>query len=417
MSPWLRSLRASKFVRGWVSVLAGQYGSQAIELAIIMVALRVAGTGDVGLAFLSQALASVAFRVLDLGLYPVFLRRAARDQLGRRELWEATRFRALGVVGITGVFLLFTWMIDPDDAVLLAAFFLANGLSQVHEVSRAALAGRERFHINARNGLLTKLAEMTVAVAGLLAGYGIVAWCVGRILGQLVLCAWSLGCARRALPAQTAVAAPVAIPSEGLPFWFRRVLYLGSQRLDTVLVTAFGGYEAAALLGVANRIIDSGTGVGVSLSFVAFPSLARRPAVIRRVEAWTLTAIAAAAALAVYAGAPLLLRFIMGDADPLAVEVVRCIAPAVFLMGISRPLELWLEATGAEQALARISVVAGLIALAILGVLVPQLGVVGAAWSRVGRSAVDLVAMGGVARRFTSRASSDAGGDATSRVD
>lgn len=402
MSAWLQTLTRSRFARNWVAVLTTQYGSQAIELAIIMVAMRTVGSAEVGQAFLAHALASVAFRLLDLGLYPVFMRRTARGQLGRRALREATLFRAAGVGAISVVFFLFAFFINPDDAALLTAFFFANGLAQVHEVPRAVLAGSERFDLNARNGLITKFVEMLLSIAGMFAGVGIVSWCIGRTLGQLALCVWSYFSARTALPLQAPDSVSVPMPREGLPFWFRRVLYLGSQRLDTILVTAFGGYEAAALLGVANRIIHSGTGITVSLSFVAFPSLARREvAEIRRVELWTLVGVSAAAGIAVYAGAPLLLWVIMGDVHPVALEVVRCVAPAVFLMGISRPLELWLEATGAETALARVSVLAGVVALGILAVLVPAMGTVGAAWSRVGRSVVDVTTMGALAHWST----------------
>lgn len=408
MKARLISLWRSRFARNWVAVLGSQYGVQAIELSIIMVAMRTVGTEQVGRAFLAQALGSVVFNMLDLGLYPVLMRRTARGQVGRRALNETILFRAFGVAALTEAFYFFARIIGPEDALLLTGFFVAAGLEQVHEMPRAMLAGKELYGVNARNGLVTKLGEMAFSVAGLLSGLGIVTWCVARCASQLVLTVWAYVCARAVLPAKAEGSAHMPFPREGLPFWFRRVLHMSSRRLDTVLVTTVGGYQAATLLGVANRVIDSATGLGVSLCFVAFPSLARdRTARLERRPVLVVVALSACCALGVFVAAPLIVRIISGTADPMMITVVRYVSPAIFLMGISRPLELWLEAKGAERPLAVLSTFTGGGAVALLLVLVPPFGALGAVGARVGRSVLEIIATGALARRAVRAKPSD----------
>ncbi|MFW6023584.1 MAG: lipopolysaccharide biosynthesis protein, partial [Myxococcota bacterium] len=384
------------YLRDVGAILTGRYGSKGLELLLLMVATRVLDTAAVGVVFLAQAAGALSFKLLDFGLYPVLMRRASRDEADRRTLRWTSAFRATGAAAITLVFgAIAAWRV-PDRAAFATGFFLIGGAQAVHEVSRAVVAGRSRFLWAAKANVAAKGTEVAIAVAGLLNGAGLIAWLVGRALGQGGLLLVMYVAALRELPPTAAPSpAPRALLREGLPFWFSRSLNMGIGRLDTVLVTAWFGFTGAAHVGIAHKVVGAGLGLVGAMTHVAFPALAReRRRFVTSAQAATVTTSAVLLGGGVFLLAPLLVRIVMGTVEPTVVALVRILAPAISLAAITRPLHTWLEAKGKERSVALISVLNATVALSALLVLLPTVGILGAAWAALTRNAAELLLTG-----------------------
>lgn len=402
------------YVRNLAATLVARYGAKALEALVYVVAMRTVGGDAVGLVFLAQAASTMAYRLLDLGLYPVMARSAARRELDASTFeWIFAR-RALGTLLIASAFATYSAVTDTEHMLLLVGFFAANGLPVLHELPRAVLFGHERFDALARLNLSTKALESVVASAGMALGFGLPIWLLARLVSHGVF----LFIARRivlpVLEPRAAIARPTpaqafVLVRRGLVFWFTRLLDLGSARVGIFLVTLHGGLEGAARLGLAGKLYFSMLGLLATATQVAYPRMARnRDRALAPGRLAALVGVALLLGVALHLVAPFAVRVLVGRWDPVMTEVLRALAPVLFFVAISRPLEVWLEAKDHERSVLAVAAASSVVSIAATFFLVRSMGVVGAGWSRVVGAAFEtvltLIVVGVITRRPTDSA-------------
>ncbi|MCB9594802.1 MAG: lipopolysaccharide biosynthesis protein [Sandaracinaceae bacterium] len=399
-------------ITGTISLLGSTTGTKAIQLGLIAVATRVLGLEAVGLVFFVESSTMIALRTLDFGFYEVLVRRAARGELSRRTLARAMAMRAGAVVAAIAAAAVVTPLTDPEDATVITGFVVVYGLFFLHETGRAVLVGLEMFARNAALALGTRLVGTGAAVLGMLSGYGIEAWLAGMLLAEVLELVAATAVAMAALPAKTPEAeAPLL--REGGPFWVLALLKQVVSQGASVIVGGWLGFADNGVFGVANKVIQGALLAVVSLTYAAYPALARdRTKVIARAHAWVVVGLSGAVAIGVAIGAPLLAP-LLGDVDAeRAVEVTRWLTLAAFFMAVAQGLDTWLRAKDAERSLVRVAVLEGAVMLGVMVALIPWIGLTGAVVGVTAGAAARLLGVGYVARariREAAPAQSDAG--------
>lgn len=388
----------SAYVRNLVATLVGRYGSKALEALVYFVAMRSIRGEGVGLVFVANAASALAFRPLDLGVYPVLVRSAARRELDPSTYAFLLRNRAIGVALITALFAGYSAFTRAENALLLTGFFFANGLPVVHELPRAVMAGHERFESLARMNLVTKAIESAIATTGLLLGFGLPAWLFGRLVAHLVFVVIAARFAAEELgddviPTKGTLGSSFGVLRQGFVFFLTRLLDVASSRVGVLLVTAHAGLNGAAQLGLSSKIHMAVLGLLGAATQIAYPRLARdRERAIGLRPMLILLGLSMVLGLGVYVSAPLAVRVLVGRWDPVMISVVRTAAPVLTMVAVSRPLELWLEAKDHERAVLAVAALSSVVSIASTAWLVRSMGVIGAGYARVMQSSFEALA-------------------------
>ncbi len=376
-------LTVRRVLRNMAGFLGGSLGAKVLSFVVITIAARAVGVSGIGLVFFAEATGAVVFRVTDFGFYQVFMRRAARSQAGAEHFKTALITRMAGTVGCTLLFGAAMFALLPDQSFFLTGFFLGHGLFVLHELGRGVLAGGERFVLNASLALGARSVGTAISVAGMLQGGGLGAWLCGTLTGELLHLALVLFFAsrelRRGLHPESR-----SMFSEGLTFWMLDVLRLGSKELQLVLVTAWLSFEATGFFGLADRLTQGGLLLTSSLSFAAFPALARRRnAAIERVHVIAVVGLALASSAGIFVFARLIGRVLIGADTGEMVSLIRILSAAVLLQSLAQPMDVWLRANDRESRLLRLAAAEAVVATLALSILVPRAGVDGAAYALV----------------------------------
>lgn len=367
-------------MRNFGATAASRYGSKVLEFLILSAAMRYVEAAEVGVVFFAQASGSLAFHLIDGGLYSVLARRAAHRELSRSPVTRLALMRALGVLLITIGFAAITAFRRPESAAIATGFFFAGGLVVVGEVPRSVIAGKERFVLLARLNVFTKVLEAGIAIGGIVAGYGLLAWLVARTVSQIVLLATTWPAAVGDLPEGAREPGVRTLLKEGLPFWLTRISGMFSARLSMILVSLWVSFEATAHLGIATRVVGAATSMVGALTTVLYPVLAReRTREINRQQVGVMLLSGVLLLLPVLIGAPWIVRLLVGHPDPTTVTVVRIVAPSIALFTLSRPLKTWLQAMHKERPLLIVSFVNATFGVLLLLLLVPRFELWGAA--------------------------------------
>jgi O-antigen/teichoic acid export membrane protein len=386
-----------RVLRGTASLLAGSMGAKVMSVLLVSVAARQLGLNAVGMVFFAQATAHVLLKAADFGLFEVLARRAARSETQVGSFLAAVRTRALGLALGAVAFAVGMLLLLPEQAPILTGFFVAHGLFLVHELGRAMLVGHERFGLNAVLGLGSRVLGTIVAVAGMLLGAGLWGWLVGALVSEVVQSVAVLTYAVRAADGDAAEPEQPML-REGLPFWAILVLRLATAHVTTLLVTAWLGFEATSFFGIASRLVEGGLLFISSLSYAVFPTLAReRRRLVSRREILVVSGLAVLTAGGIYATAELAVLVIVGAPAPVLTTVVRVLAPAVGLLALAQPIDVWLRAKNHERQLVWVSGAEAAASIGAVFLLVAPLGVVGAGLAMLLASGVRALGVTGVA--------------------
>lgn len=372
------------------ATLVGRYGTKAFDFLILAAVSRLVDLELVGGVFLAEAAGRLAYRFVDLGLYPVLMRAAARERLGARTHSLALIARgALAVALSLGYAALTPWTM-PEHPEIAVAFFALAGLRTVHEVPRAAIAGSGGFTTLAKIGLGSKAVELAITAAATFGGLGIWGWALGRLLSHVALLATAHHLARARIPKETRGSLG-ALVHEGLPFWAATLLLSGSAQLDMLILGATGGLTDTAELGVATKVVGATLTFVGALTFAAFPRLAReRGRHVSRTQVLAVGGVALGLGAVVVLGAPLISWALVGEVRPQLTTTLRMMSPVIVVSAVARPLQVWLQAKDKELSLVALAFLVGATSAVGFALLVPRYGAEGAAWARVLRSVVEL---------------------------
>jgi len=295
------------------------------------------------------------------------------------------------------------WVVLPEHAPVAIGFFVVHGIFVFHELGRALLLGQERFGLNAAFALVARAVATALAVGGLLAGYGVRAWLVAALLGEVIQ-AVAVFVAGARLVRGRPLASNRTLLEEGLPFWILLALRTVGAHICVPVVAIWVGLEATGFFGVATRVMDGGLMLFSTASYAIYPALAReRGRLVSRRHVQGVVGLALATSVAILVGAPVVSWVVAGAGAPVMVRTIRVLAPAVGLLAVCRLIEVWMFARDRERLLAGVSLLETLLTLAALVILVPSLLLTGAALAILAGAAVRLTGLGwGMAREMRS---------------
>lgn len=389
---------SSGLLRDFGANLLSRYGSKALDFAVLAIVTRFVSMELVGVVFVSEAAGAIAFRTLDLGLYPVILRRAARGRVGVGLLRRGQLLRAAIATALTVGYAGMAAAHAPAHATLAVAFFALAGLRTVHEVPRAALAGVGGFTDLAKIALGAKALELAVTGPAAVLGAGVWGWGLGRLACQLSMLFAAARLARTRVTGDVSSGSLRGLVREGGIFWLATLLASGSAQLDVLILGATGGLTETAELGIATKVVGGALSVVGALTLAAFPRLARqRGRFITRRQALGVTGLALGLGLGVAVAAPLASWILAGAVRDEVVQTIRLMCPVIVLIAVARPLEVWLQAKDRELSLVLLALAVGVASAAAFATWVPAYGATGAAWARVLRASVQLLGAAGLA--------------------
>ena len=125
---------SARFLQDFGLTLGGRYGAKAFEALIYMVALRTLSSETIGVVFVASASSAVAYRAIDLGLFPVLARSSARGELDRGTFGFLVAKRSALLVLLAAAFLVYSLASGSRDAWMVSAFFASNALPLAHEL-------------------------------------------------------------------------------------------------------------------------------------------------------------------------------------------------------------------------------------------------------------------------------------------
>lgn len=229
---------------------------------------------------------------------------------------------------------------------------------------------------------------LALELAGALSVWTIVAvYLASRIVTAIAACriAWPTGAARRP---EFDRALARELWSYGLRSHASGISAHLNQRVDQLAVSAFLAADRLGTYVVAASLNSVGWLVGVSVGYVALPTLAstddeqhRRELAEQFVGLTLLMTIAVALPLAVLA--PTLISFLYGDAYREAGNIARILLAAVVLYSASRTIEAILRAVGRPLDAGLAEILALAATLVAVAALLPALGLIGAALASV----------------------------------
>jgi O-antigen/teichoic acid export membrane protein len=165
----------------------------------------------------------------------------------------------------------------------------------------------------------------------------------------------------------------------GLHMYVGRAASMASARLDAVLIPYFIGTTGFGVYNMAQRISEPIATLARSMAMTRFKAFANRTEVSAYILRWNLALLSAASGGLLLAG-PIAILLFLGEQYQPAIPLVPPFAIATFFAGLMQPYNMFLGAHGRGRELRNISLALGATNLAGLLLLVPVLGLLGAAW-------------------------------------
>ncbi|MFF7646781.1 O-antigen ligase family protein [Streptomyces canus] len=168
--------------------------------------------------------------------------------------------------------------------------------------------------------------------------------------------------------------------SFALKAYLPNLIHYGMLRLDVPVIQLLAGATAVAMYAVALPVAEAMFLLPTAVALVMFPAVtsgavdARAAARIAR----TVFAAAAVSAALVAAAAPVLIPAVYGRPYSGAVQVIWAMLPGLVLFSMGRSLQAYLAATDLLRPVIVATVIAGMVNVALLGVLTPHYAAVGA---------------------------------------
>ncbi len=351
MDTWTRSLPRRTLLNG-AAIFSGEAISRLATFLIAVIVARRFGPVALGQYGYALALASVLLIVPDFGLHLLTTRDLATEpERLRRTFWSLHWVKLLLVSGVAAFTLLFAEGVVQDDGRRLLLYVLvARALLQTFSQAYMAIfRAFERMHYIALqqsvNAILTIIcagialalrANLVVVVSCLLVGEAAETYLGWQIVTRRFAPGHVYGWDPAFLRGMLVAAAPIGITA---------VLQAVNLRLDVLTLGVFatnqelGRFQAAAWFLVGTFLCAS------LLMSVIFPKLSRLlqdPSQRGSAYVESLlkhgTLLVTLGALAVWQGAPYLLRWLYGTTLSTATNLLRILAPALPLMFINTVL-------------------------------------------------------------------------------
>jgi len=269
---------------------------------------------------------------------------------------------------------------------VVCAWFLLRGFA---EGLAATFVARDAAHVAGLLEVIFRGAGALAAIAVVLAGGDLIAALalqIGVAAAQLLFTAVCLLRRLGGLGVSFAVAPLIGTARQAGPYALSRVVSQLTQRLAVPVIGALLSASAAGLYHAADRFVYVLSWIPHFAGIALLPTAVRRHAesdvgagpLYQRALGGIVVAVVPAS-VGLFLVAPQAVELIFGDAFAAAVPVLRLLALLVFAHGLSRVMAIFLLAIDRVAARSRYEAWGMLANAALLLVLVPLLGVIGAA--------------------------------------
>jgi O-antigen/teichoic acid export membrane protein len=355
--------------------------SQVLVAVIYVLAARDAEPAGFGLVVAALGLGTAAVGFIDFGTNSYWIRERARGVLTPHDLRRRTAAKLLIALVIGIAWTATTALVVPDSLVWMAGPIMFGVL--LNQTLQVPLRAAARAELVA----LCVLGDRVVASAvflGLLAldaGAVDVLWVslfVGSLVSSVVLVLLTPRDQR-----VTARDARVMNPWRGAGYFGVSTLATSAQSLDVTLLTIVAGPVPAGVFGAVSRWTQPMGLLAASFSSVIAPFVARAASLnaawsqLRRAIWMPLGAIVASAV--VFILAPFLVPLLLGPAYSGSIDVLRVLSLAAMASIVSQPIMVVLQALGRDRFAGGAIAGAVVLQLALILLLAPNLGALGAA--------------------------------------
>lgn len=393
-----------------------QAGADAIgkvgTIVLYAVMAREAGVLAFG-DFTTAASLSILLMVAALGMDYRITRLVARGEPVGDAFWSAILLKLTLGVALLAVLCVITIVGPYDDRVILTTVLL--GVAILVELAmltpHAIFRGREELRPVAVALILYRGTLSVAGAAVLLAGGSIVAVAYGWLVSAVLALVYSAGQLRaRGLhfPVRVTWQSLRTVGADSIGLGLAGILGATLARLDIVLLGFLKDSEAVALYGGAYRLMESTQFLTTALALAAFPALARlsrttTPSVADATTSATKVVLVLTCPIAVlfvaYAGP--LLRGVYGAQFVDGADSLQLLGPVVILAGVVSLVTFMISSQGHQRPIVFALATATAANLAANVLLIPPLGIEGAALAWVITSVVTCGALAVPALRVT----------------
>jgi O-antigen/teichoic acid export membrane protein len=400
------SLTQAALVRHSAWTLLQQMAATLVSLCTTVLLARLLGPSGQGLYGVITTTAMLCGMCVNLGTPAATTYQVSRRQVSVSQALDYTFVITL-VLGGAGALLMglltffcadTLWPAVPRSYLCWAAALMPALLAS--QLLAGILQGAQAFSRYNKMALVAPVVTGITSLVALHAGGGPGTALASLLFGLLCAVAWGVFSVRQLATEPEQACAPLAPPSHWWRYFYgllgfgfmaalANALAYGSYRIDVFLLNAWLPRERVGYYSVAASVAERLWMLSGAVNMVLFAQVARNHAPKQKTSSGESTAMLVRhvlwlvmfAALALYLAAPTVLPLLFGARYIQAVPPLRALLPGVVVFNVARIISQDLAGRG----LVRINVGVGAVCLAINVVgnvlLIPRLGVTGAAWA------------------------------------
>ncbi len=357
---------------------------------------RILGAEALGIYGLASALGQIAYRIAELGVPIILTREFARSlpEAGKRFL-SAMGFRLwvglLTVVGVEAFALAVGHGLDVQLAVVI--YTVGQVVGGLKETACSVYYGHQKIGRAAASYAIFRVVSFLVTVLVLYIGLGVV-WAVAALLvGQLVSYAYVIVGPEplaKQIPLRFETSTIGSLLRESYPLAISGVFTMVNSRADAVILSAYVDNIQLGYYNGAYAVIIGCMLFPTSFLPALYPALSRafreskRQTVRLFLASQGLTALLAlAAAIGVSLVARPIIHLLYGEAFDPATSVLAILSWALISMYLSQGNTYFFNAIDRQKFTLWASVIAGSTNIAANLILIPRMGIHGAAWATI----------------------------------
>lgn len=385
-----------------IAQVAGRIGNLALGVVATFVLVRQLGETRFGQWSTIFAVVQLGTSVVELGLYPIAVSRAAADRRNEGS-WIGSLVALRALLAIPGALISFAIILalaHSGSMVLAGAMASALLLAGIPAVMTIVFQLRTRNDVPILTTTINSVLWTAAVVAIAASGGGLVAFAAAMLACQAVTTVLLAVLAVRALdvPLHVDWARAKELARVGLPLGLGGILTLAFVRIDQILLFELAGPADAGVYGGVYRLLDQAQFIPTALMTTLFPMIAaaRRadPARMHLLIARALDflAVLSLPALAISLSAPgAILEFLFGPGFGRGAAALPILMGAFVLVCFCYLAENLIVVFELQSRYLKNAAAALVFNLVLNVLLIPKYGLVAAAWVTLATQALVLV--------------------------
>ncbi len=269
------------------ALLASQVITWSLALVLVVFLPRYLGAANVGRLIFANSLWAIAMVVVAFGMDVHLTKEIARHPERLRSLLRIS-FTLRGVLfifGLAGVLIYLKLVGYPPETVLIASIVAGTSLfTLLNNACQAALQGLERMEYIALGAVAGKAVYSALAIAMLVAGFGVYAVAIVAAVGALVTLVIELRAVLRLAPVpagssdwslRSALWEARRMFSASLPYVMSDAFLVAYMQADVVILSLLLDERAIGWYGAASQLFGTFLFVPTILITAIFPALSR----------------------------------------------------------------------------------------------------------------------------------------------